>query len=86
MSDATLNSTGRHLASRSGSLTLSGYFSRITNWALGLPRAILNILIHWQRRAEDKDRIRKLDDRLLRDVGLTRYDLKEELEKPFWSA
>jgi hypothetical protein len=34
-----------------------------------------------QRRA-----LRKLDDRLLADVGLTRADARRECAKPFWIA
>ncbi len=36
---------------------------------------------YWQRRS-----LSKLDDRLLKDVGLTRKDAAQETAKPFWRA
>lgn len=41
-------------------------------------------LIAWQKRVEERDRIRRLPDHLLRDVGLTRADLGVESELPNW--
>jgi uncharacterized protein YjiS (DUF1127 family) len=30
-------------------------------------------------------RARRLDERMLRDIGLTRFDAEYEINKPFWS-
>lgn len=86
MSDTTINSSGRALYSRPISVVIRGFLSRMASLVLSLPRLLLQSLIRWQRRADARYRIRELDERLLRDVGLTNDDLKEELEKPFWSA
>jgi uncharacterized protein YjiS (DUF1127 family) len=40
----------------------------------------------WRRRAAERQDLRRLDDRLLRDIGLTRQDVLDEQEKPFWRA
>ncbi|MDZ4738219.1 MAG: DUF1127 domain-containing protein [Rhodospirillaceae bacterium] len=38
----------------------------------------------WQERAQMRRGLATMDDRLLRDIGLTRADVKQELGKPFW--
>ncbi len=38
----------------------------------------------WQARANDRRMLGRLDDRLLSDIGLSRYDVEGELKKPFW--
>ncbi|MEX1108967.1 MAG: DUF1127 domain-containing protein [Dongiaceae bacterium] len=38
----------------------------------------------WQDRAQMRRGLATMDDRLLRDIGLTRADVKQELGKPFW--
>lgn len=35
-------------------------------------------------RTHQRRSLAKLDDHLLRDIGLTRDDVRRELEKPFW--
>jgi uncharacterized protein YjiS (DUF1127 family) len=43
-------------------------------------------LLLWQGRARQRAHLAALDDRLLRDIGLTRADVERELLKPFWRA
>jgi len=38
----------------------------------------------WQRRAQERKLLSAFDDRLLRDIGLTRVDAARECAKPFW--
>jgi uncharacterized protein YjiS (DUF1127 family) len=49
----------------------------------GLIKA-LDVLFAWRARAAERDVMRSLDDRMLRDVGLTRVDIERELSKSFW--
>jgi uncharacterized protein YjiS (DUF1127 family) len=41
-------------------------------------------LREWRRRAGDRARLAELDDRMLKDIGLTRADAEFLANKPFW--
>lgn len=47
-------------------------------------RNVLHILATWQERNEQRRLLAGMDDRLLKDVGLTRADVAHETGKPFW--
>ena len=38
----------------------------------------------WRRRARDRYALRRMCDRDLRDLGITRADADRELARPFW--
>jgi uncharacterized protein YjiS (DUF1127 family) len=38
----------------------------------------------WRRRFRDREALALMDERSLRDLGLTRYDALYEARKPFW--
>jgi uncharacterized protein YjiS (DUF1127 family) len=38
----------------------------------------------WRQCLRDRRELAAMDDRSLRDIGLTRYDVELELRKPFW--
>ncbi|HEX6981049.1 MAG TPA: DUF1127 domain-containing protein [Alphaproteobacteria bacterium] len=38
----------------------------------------------WQERARARHELGRIDDRVLRDIGLTRLDIARETAKPFW--
>lgn len=42
------------------------------------------ILMVWQERARQRRQLLELDDRMLRDIGVSRYDAEREASKPFW--
>jgi uncharacterized protein YjiS (DUF1127 family) len=44
----------------------------------------LDVLALWQERNRMRHSLAKMDNRLLRDIGLTRDDVRLELRKPFW--
>lgn len=46
----------------------------------------VNVLIVWQRRLQDRDTLQRMDGARLRDIGLTRRDVVQECDKPFWRA
>ncbi len=46
----------------------------------------LETLLLWQRRANQRHALAHLDDRMLRDLGLSRSEAAWELRKPFWRA
>ncbi len=49
----------------------------------GLAR-LFDLIFEWRARSAERDLMRSLDDRMLRDVGLTRVDIERELSRPFW--
>ncbi len=46
----------------------------------------LEILLLWQERATQRHALAALDDRLLKDMGLSRGAAAVEAAKPFWRA
>jgi uncharacterized protein YjiS (DUF1127 family) len=38
----------------------------------------------WYERDRQRNALAKLDDRMLRDIGITRVDAMRECRKPFW--
>ncbi|MFA5122148.1 DUF1127 domain-containing protein [Zavarzinia sp.] len=55
---------------------------RATVW--GLVAKAMMTLLTWQRRLAERHHIREMDDRMLRDIGLSRADIEGEATKPFW--
>jgi uncharacterized protein YjiS (DUF1127 family) len=47
-------------------------------------RRTLAVLDIWRQRLRSRRELVLLDDRSLRDIGLTRYDAVREARKPFW--
>lgn len=45
--------------------------------------AIEKVLI-WQQRQRERQQLLALDDRQLKDIGLSRADVYQEWSKPFW--
>lgn len=45
---------------------------------------VFTTVLEWQERARQRRRLSELDDRMLKDIGLTRADVSREVEKPFW--
>ena len=45
---------------------------------------IVATLGEWRRRARDRAQLATFDDRMLRDIGLTRADAEFLSNKPFW--
>ena len=51
-----------------------------------LPVTLFETLLVWQDRAAERTRLRQMDDRMLRDMGLGRGDVEREASIPFWRA
>jgi uncharacterized protein YjiS (DUF1127 family) len=49
----------------------------------GLKR-ILAVLHQWRRISRDRAELARFDERMLRDIGVTRVDVWREINKPFW--
>jgi uncharacterized protein YjiS (DUF1127 family) len=46
----------------------------------------LALLREWRRRSRDRAELARFDERMLRDIGITRGDVCRELNKPFWRS
>lgn len=58
-------------------------------WRMTLSRCAIRLVeaaLAWQSRTAERSQLAAMDDRLLRDVGLSRADIMRESTKPFWSA
>jgi uncharacterized protein YjiS (DUF1127 family) len=61
--------------------------SRSTEWlpltktAFGRAVAVLR---EWRQRSRERAQLATLDERMLRDIGISRGDVLSELNKPFW--
>jgi len=50
----------------------------------GIAGRVLARVREWRRRSHDRAELAKLDDRMLRDIGLTQADAEFLSSKPFW--
>jgi uncharacterized protein YjiS (DUF1127 family) len=55
---------------------------RAASWP-GQARATLRL---WQDRVSGRQQLLRLDDHVLRDIGITRLQAQAEANKPFWRA
>ena len=46
----------------------------------------VDVISTWRERARMRRQLLLLDDRLLRDIGITRLEARSEAEKPFWQV
>jgi len=45
---------------------------------------LIDTLFLWQERAQSRYRLSQLDDRMLKDIGISRVDALHEASKPPW--
>lgn len=60
-------------------------------FSYGAPRAAASRMAHavatlrrWRRRAKERSELARLDDRMLRDIGLSRAEADHLSHIPFW--
>ncbi len=56
------------------------------NAGLHLFRRVMHIYRTWRERGRQRRDLARLNDRLLRDIGLTRADVEGEVMKRFWQG
>jgi uncharacterized protein YjiS (DUF1127 family) len=54
--------------------------------AKDLVRSCIAHLHMWRRRSAERRALVSATDKILRDIGITRYDVASEARKPFWRA
>lgn len=50
----------------------------------GIVTRAVDLLLRWAERARQRRHLAELDDRLLRDIGVSRADVEAEISYPFW--
>jgi uncharacterized protein YjiS (DUF1127 family) len=48
------------------------------------PLGAWRMIARWIERARQRDALARLDDAMLRDIGITRAEAARECERPFW--
>ena len=54
------------------------------SFVLGAAVAVFEVLAVWRDRRRQRSTLARLDDRMLRDIGITYADVEGEITKPFW--
>ena len=58
---------------------------RVRRRALRLALSRIFVMLRkWRRRSRQRAELARLDERMLRDIGLTPGDVWHEINKPFW--
>lgn len=68
------------MSSKSSLATLSGAVSHPTLTLAAIVKFVMAAQHRWQQR----NRLADMDDRTLRDMGISRADVYRERQKPFW--
>jgi len=50
----------------------------------GIVTRLLDQLMSWHDHVRQRRHLGELDDRLLRDIGVSRADIDHEMSRPFW--
>ena len=61
-------------------------FDAETGWPRPMIETVARRVHGWLERFRQRRALDLLDDRMLRDIGVTRFDAEREIRKPFWLA
>lgn len=50
----------------------------------GVLARVVDRLLGWSERGRQRRHLAQLDDRLLRDIGVSRAEVEAEISRPFW--
>ncbi len=66
-----------------GASAVRGAQSSIAERILAAP---FTVLATWGERLKQRVDLAEMDDRMLKDIGVSRVDAQVEADKPFWAA
>ena len=66
--------------------TLEDYRFRASTVEMGSLKSLWQRYANWSQRMKSRRHLTYLDERLLKDVGLSQSDVTEELSIPFWKV
>ena len=72
----------RHLTAKQG---WTQRYDDLAYWPAKALAQAWNTALNWQSRSRSRANLARLDDRMLKDVGLDRSDIQREIDKPFWT-
>lgn len=61
-----------------------GPFRGTARWPVGIVRMAIETMLVWADRSRQRRELASMDERALKDIGLTRIDALRESSKPFW--
>ena len=79
-SECTPNHSALRPISTGGSV--AGFFGTVKNTAF----AVIELLLTWQERANQRFHLQQMSDHMLKDLGISRADATGESSKPFWRS
>ena len=65
-------------------MTISSIRRALGRYDIGDLSLLIATLLEWRRLARQRRALASLDDRALKDIGLSRSDIFVETTKPFW--
>jgi uncharacterized protein YjiS (DUF1127 family) len=65
-------------------MTISSIRRALGRYGIADPSLLIETLLEWRRLARQRRALASLDDRALKDIGLSRSDIFVETTKPFW--
>ena len=64
----------------------SNFIAPSRGQANGFVTRLSDVLISWLDRSRQRRHLAELDDRMLRDIGLSRGEVETEVSRRFWQA
>ena len=65
-------------------LDISGTVYALVQKIESTAKSIDQTVATWTARTKDRRQLSRLNDHLLNDIGLNRFDVAREINKPFW--
>lgn len=81
----TLNVPNAPLAlGRTQQSSNNSWFAQTYKNFLTLTRSAFSVIQQWNLRYQQRNQLMEMSDHLLNDIGVTRWEMQKEVEKPFW--